>query len=80
MEVSSTGLEKNLRKDEHFQKQVGNKIEVKLFSKLNNQNVYEGILKEFNSEYLILETEDTEIKIDRSMISTAKTVYNWNEE
>ena len=34
LEVSSTGLEKNLRKDEHFQKQIGNKIEVKLFSKL----------------------------------------------
>ena len=80
LEVSSTGLEKNLRKDEHFQKQIGNKIEVKLFSKLNNQNVFEGILKEFNNEYLIIETEDSEVKIDRNKISTAKTVYNWNEE
>lgn len=80
LEVSSTGLEKNLRKDEHFQKQIGNKIEVKLFSKLNNQNVFEGTLKEFNNEYLIIETEDSEVKIDRNKISTAKTVYNWNEE
>lgn len=80
LEVSSTGLEKNLRKDEHFQKQIGNNIEVKLFSKLNNQNVFEGILKEFNNEYLIIETEDSEVKIDRNKISTAKTVYNWNEE
>lgn len=80
LEVSSTGLEKNLRKDEHFKKQIGNKIEVKLFSKLNNQNVFEGILKEFNNEYLIIETEDSEVKIDRNKISTAKTVYNWNEE
>ena len=80
LEVSSTGLEKNLRKDEHFQKQIGNKIEVKLFSKLNNQNVFEGTLKEVNNEYLIIETEDSEVKIDRNKISTAKTVYNWNEE
>ena len=31
LEVSSTGLEKNLRKDEHFLKQIGNEIEVKLY-------------------------------------------------
>lgn len=80
LEVSSTGLEKNLRKDEHFQKQIGNKIEIKLFSKINNQNIYEGILKEFNNEYLIMEVENAEIKIDRNKISTAKTVYDWNEE
>ena len=38
LEVSSSGIEKALRKVEHYKKQIGNKIEVKLFSKINNEN------------------------------------------
>ena len=77
LEVSSTGLEKKLRTREHFLKQIGNKIEVKLFSKIDNENVYNGILKEYNDDYLILQLEDKEIKIEKNMISSAKTVYEW---
>lgn len=77
LEVSSTGLEKKLRTKEHFLKQIGNKIEVKLFSKIDNENVYNGILKEYNDDYLILQLEDKEIKIEKNMISSAKTVYEW---
>ena len=77
LEISSTGLEKKLRTKEHFIKQIGNKIEVKLFSKIDNENVYNGILKEYNDDYLILQLEDKEIKIEKNMISSAKTVYEW---
>ena len=45
LEVSSSGLEKKLRKLEHYKKQIGNKIEVKLFAKIENKKVIEGILK-----------------------------------
>lgn len=44
LEVSSSGLEKKLRKLEHYEKQIGNKIEVKLFTKIDNKKVIEGIL------------------------------------
>lgn len=77
LEVSSIGLEKKMRTKEHFLKQIGNKIEVKLFSKIDNENVYNGILKEYNDDYLILQLEDKEIKIEKNMISSAKTVYEW---
>ena len=33
LEVSSSGLERKLRKKEQFEKQIGNKIEVKLYQK-----------------------------------------------
>ncbi len=77
LEISSAGLERKLRTKEHFIKQIGNKIEVKLFSKIDNENVYSGILKEYNDDYLILQLEDKEIKIEKNMISSAKTVYEW---
>lgn len=31
LEVSSCGLERNLRQDKHFEQNIGNKVEIKLF-------------------------------------------------
>ena len=80
LEVSSTGLEKNLRKKEHFLKQLGKKIQVKLFTKINNQNAFEGLLKEYNDDFIILDVENSEIKIEKNKISSAKSLYDWNEK
>ena len=80
LEVSSTGLEKNLRKKEHFLKQLGKKIQVKLFTKINNQNTFEGLLKEYNDDFIILDVENSEIKIEKNKISSAKSLYDWNEK
>lgn len=80
LEVSSTGLEKNLRKREHFLKQVGKKIQVKLFTKINNQNTFEGLLKEYNDDFIILDVENSEIKIEKNKISNAKSIFDWNEK
>ena len=52
LEVSSSGLEKKLRKRKHFEKQIGNIIEVKLYTKINNKKNYEGILKEYKKNFL----------------------------
>ena len=80
LEVSSTGLEKNLRKKGHFLKQLGKKIQVKLFTKIDNQNVFEGLLKEYNDDFIILDGENSEIRIEKNKISSAKSLYDWNEK
>ena len=80
LEVSSTGLEKNLRKKEHYLKQIGNEIEVRLYSKIDNKKVIQGILKEYNDELLILQTHQDEIKIKLAQIASAKTLYDWNTQ
>lgn len=80
LEVSSTGLEKNLRKKEHYLKQIGKKIQVKLFTKLNNQNIYEGLLEECNDDFIIIDTENSKIKIEKNKISSAKSLYDWDEK
>ena len=40
LEVSSTGIEKVLRKDRHLESNIGNKIEVKLFKPINKQKEF----------------------------------------
>lgn len=79
LEVSSSGLEKKLRKKWHFDKQIGNKIEVKLFAKYENKKEFIGILKEYNDDFLVLKYDDEDLKIETDKISSAKSVYDWNE-
>ena len=77
LEVSSPGIERTLRKDKHLQANIGNLVEVKLFKPIDKQKVIQGILKDFNKEALILETNDKNIEIERKNISIIKTVYDW---
>ena len=78
LEVSSTGLEKNLKKDEHFISNIGNKIELKLFQKVNNKKIFEGVLEDYKDKKVYIRTDDELIAIDRLNIASAKTVYEWN--
>ena len=77
LEVSSAGLEKKLRKKEHFEKQIGNKIEVNLYSKIDNKKNLQGILKEYNDKFLLLEVDGKNIEIDFEQVANAKTVFDW---
>ena len=78
LEVSSPGIERILRKDNHLEQNIGNQVEAKLFKKdENGAKEYLGKLKEFNQNEITLETEEHEIKIERKNISQIKTVYHW---
>ena len=74
-EISSPGLERNLRRDEQFLANINKKIEVHLYNSINNKKIITGILKEYTKDYLIIDN----IKIENSNIASAKTIYNWEE-
>ena len=77
LEVSSTGVEKVLRKDKHLEKNIGEQIEIKLFKKDEKGNKeYDGTLKSFDEKQIIIEKEE-EILIERKNIAQIKTIYNW---
>ena len=79
LEVSSPGVERILRKDSHLEKNIGTDIDVKLFSKdENGKKEYQGILKSFNKDNIIIENElKEELKIERKNIAQIKTIFNW---
>ena len=74
LEVSSPEIERILRKESHFEKQIGNKIQVKLFKSVEKKKELEGILKSFDDEFLELEIEGKITKIERNNVALAKTV------
>ena len=75
LEISSPGLERNLRRDEQFLDNINKKIEVHLYNSINNKKIITGILQEYTNDYLIIDN----IKIENSNIASAKTIYNWEE-
>ena len=78
LEVSSPGIERNLKKDKHFEQNIGKRVDVKLVKKdENGKKEYEEILKSFNQEEIFIE-ENGIIKIDRKNITKIKTIYDWN--
>lgn len=79
LEVSSPGIERILKKDKHLVQNKGKEIQVKLFQKdKNGKKEYQGELKGFTEEAIIITIEDTEDrKIERKNIAQIKTIYHW---
>lgn len=77
LEVSSPGLERTLRKEKHFQSQIGNKILIKLFKPISKKKEFEGILKSYSEDELILIQDEEEVKIEVKNIALARTVFDW---
>ncbi len=75
LEVSSPGVERILRKDKHLKQNIGKEVYVKLFKKdQNGYKEYQGILKDFDEEKVILE----DAEIERKNIAQIRTVFDWN--
>lgn len=77
LEVSSPGIERVLRRDEHFERYMGEEVEVSLFKAIDGDKKIKGILKSFNGNSLEIEFDNKVINIDMKDISVVKTVYNF---
>ncbi len=83
LEVSSTGVEKILRKDKHLKSNIGNEVQVNLFKQIEilgkKQKEIIGKLKDFDENKIILQIEDkSQISIEKKDISQIKTVFDWD--
>ncbi len=74
LEVSSPGIERSLKKAEHFKGSVGENIKVKL---INTDKII-GKLTSFDGKILEIVEEDGETsKIPLDEIQKARTYYKW---
>lgn len=88
LEVSSTGVEKTLRKEKHLEENIGKEIQMNLFKPIEidgkRQKEIVGILKSFNSENITIEINNKEkkevqqIQVLKKDISQIKTVFDWD--
>lgn len=77
LEVSSPGIERVLRKDEHIKQNLGKEVEIKLFKPIEKQKSFQGILQRFDEEKIYLQTDTKEKEFERKDIAQIKLKYIW---
>lgn len=73
LEVSSPGIERELRTDAHLQACAGEKVEAKLFAPFDGAKVYSGTLDSFSKENVVIGGKE----IPRDKISKINTVFEF---
>ena len=74
LEVSSPGIERELRTEEHILLSIGEKVEAKLFAVKDGKKTIVGMLSGYEDGEVIIDS-DGEIRIPRSDISKLTTIY-----
>ncbi|MBR6643748.1 MAG: ribosome maturation factor RimP [Lachnospiraceae bacterium] len=78
LEVSSPGLGRALKKDKHFEKSIGEEVEIKLFKAIDKQKEFTGYLESFNDEVLVISDEqEQEMEFERSNIASVRLVVHF---
>ncbi|MBB2182878.1 ribosome maturation factor RimP [Lachnospiraceae bacterium MD1] len=78
LEVSSPGLGRQLKKDKHFEKSIGEEVEIKLYKAVNKKKEFAGKLLSFDQKSITIELEDgTTMEILRSDIATARLTFDF---
>ncbi len=75
LEVSSPGIDRPLRKLEHFEKCIGDVIEVRTALPVENRRSFRGELKDVSPQGVRLECEARSYLIPLSLIERAKLLY-----
>ncbi len=75
LEVSSPGIERELRTDEHITLSIGQRIEAKLFVAKEGRKTVLGELASFDGTTVGIMTDGGEVFLERSEIAKLTTVY-----
>ena len=76
LEVSSPGLGRTLKKDKHLEKSLGEEVELRLYKSRDKQEEFAGILKSFDADSVIIETEEEKV-FARSEIALIRLAFDF---
>ena len=75
LEVSSPGIERELRTDEHIALSLGGRVEAKLFAEKDGRKSVKGILTAYDGEVLTVKENEIDIALEKKEIAKLTTVY-----
>ncbi|WP_456429783.1 ribosome maturation factor RimP [Nitratifractor sp.] len=76
LEVSSPGIERTLKKPQHFQSAVGERVKLKI----SGGGKVKGIVQSADEEGVTLKTKEGEERYDYGKINKARTYFDWANE
>ena len=79
LEVTSPGLERKLRRPEHFHKALQSDVHIKTFTKIEGEKHHRGALVAANDEAIVVAVDGVERRIGMSDIASARTVFVWEK-
>ena len=75
LDVSSPGVERELRTEMHISRSIGEKVRAKLFAQKDGKRVITGILSAFEDGKITITEPDGEVVLTQSEISKLTTVF-----
>ncbi len=76
MEVSRPGIDRPLQTDRDYERNLGSRVQVRLFQALDGRKELEGVLAGYDRESLTLETDGEERTIPRKAAALVKPVVD----
>ena len=77
LEVSSPGLGRALKKDKHFEKSLGEEVEVKTYKPVDGSKEFAGILKSYDDKTITIEIDNIEISFAKSDIALIRLALDF---
>ena len=75
LDVSSPGIERELRTDAHILHSIGQKVEAKLFAAKDGRRVVCGILKSFEDGVLVITEQTGDVTLLQNEVSKLRTIF-----
>ncbi|MBQ0134356.1 MAG: ribosome maturation factor RimP, partial [Clostridiales bacterium] len=73
-EVSSAGLERELRKESHFAFALGKEVEAKLYKPREGSKLYRGILKNYENGAVTLESAGADVHFEKEELAALRVI------
>jgi ribosome maturation factor RimP len=80
LQVSSPGLERPLRRAEHFRRSLGELVKVRTTAPMAGSRTHTGTLAEADDEGITLAVGDDDVRVALADIASARTVVDWGAE
>ncbi len=77
LEVTSPGLERKLRRPEHFAKSIGREVVVKTHQEIEGERVHRGTLESLDGDACVIAVEGNDRRVPHAAIASARTVFRW---
>ncbi len=78
LEVTSPGLERDLKRPAHYRKSLGREVVVKIGAE-DRKDTLRGTLADAGDTSFVVESDDQRSVVDYTDVITAKTVFRWEK-
>lgn len=75
--VSSPGLDRPLKTERDFKRNLGKQVEITLFAKQNGKKNFVGVLQNFDDKSVVIVTDKETLTFEKSKIGSVKLVIKF---